>query len=297
MSTWHHDQLMVKAAYMLAHPECGMADVGEIFPESFRQLQCFVLVEDVLDVLEKLMLRMLVFRESLFHLGAAKCFVTLHLYTQYKSSHLQCLRALCLMAGSEKLAAHVGNDHKYLDIIDFALSYSLNPVLPKTCVISIKELSKDQDSIRPLIQRGLVQSLGRLTDTHDPTLQINLIIAFTNLARKRVAKDQIAALPQWPNIVHYADSFDPGVRREASNLFITMASGEDSSECREALLLLYAQLKHLTRSSRIAPEVARKISNYVNQSDKIILCQAVIRGFLGRTRCGLALSGVFFSFC
>ena len=137
-----------------------------------------------------------------------------------------------MMAGSEKLAAHVGNDHKYLDIIDFALGYTLNPILPKTCVISIKELSKDVNSIKPLIQRGLVQSLGRLTDTNDPTVQINLIIAFTNLARKRVAKDQIAALPQWPNIVHYADSFDPGVRREVSNLFVTMCSGEDSHVCR-----------------------------------------------------------------
>lgn len=48
-----------------------------------------MLVEDVLDVIEKLMLKMLVFRESLFHLGAAKSFVTLHLYTQYKSSHLK----------------------------------------------------------------------------------------------------------------------------------------------------------------------------------------------------------------
>ncbi len=52
------------------------------------------------------------------------------------------------------------------------------------------------ESIEPLIQRGLVQSLGRLTDTNDPTLQMNLLIAFTNLARKRVAKDQIALLPQ-----------------------------------------------------------------------------------------------------
>ena len=93
----------------------------------------------------------------------------------------------------------------------FSAPLRLNPILPKTCVISIKELSKDLDSIEPLIQRGLVQSLGRLTDTNDPTLQINLLIAFTNLARKRVAKDQIARLPQWPNIVHFADSFDPGV--------------------------------------------------------------------------------------
>jgi hypothetical protein len=39
MSTWGHDELMSKAVYMAAHPECGPAEVGEIFPESFRQLQ------------------------------------------------------------------------------------------------------------------------------------------------------------------------------------------------------------------------------------------------------------------
>ena len=41
MSTWGHDELMSKAVYMAAHPECGPAEVGEIFPESFRQLQVF----------------------------------------------------------------------------------------------------------------------------------------------------------------------------------------------------------------------------------------------------------------
>ena len=41
---------------------CGPSEVAEIFPGAFRQLQCYVLVEDVLDVLEKLMMRMLVFR-------------------------------------------------------------------------------------------------------------------------------------------------------------------------------------------------------------------------------------------
>lgn len=31
--------------------------------------------------------------------------------------------------------------------------------------------------------------------------QVNLLITFTNLARKKAAKEQIAQLPQWPNIV------------------------------------------------------------------------------------------------
>lgn len=201
MATWNEETLMEKAQALMRNPEAGMNELGENFPKSFMQLQCFVLVGDVLEVLEKLMLQMTDFRVGLFHLGAMRHFITIHLFTKYKTPQITCLRALCLMAGSEHLAQFVGNNHKYLDMIDVALRYEDNSVLPKTAVISVKELSKDRNSIEPLIQRGMIQALGHLTRTHDPTMQVNLLITFTNLARKKAAKEQIAQLPQWPNIV------------------------------------------------------------------------------------------------
>lgn len=50
-------------------------------------------------------------------------------------------------------------------ILDFALRYEDKGTLPKTAVISIKELSKDSSCVEALIQRGLVQALGHLTKT------------------------------------------------------------------------------------------------------------------------------------
>lgn len=37
-------------------------------------------------------------------------------------------------------------------------------------------------------------------------------------------------------------------------------------------------------SCRISPEVAQRVSNYVNRSDKVIQTQAIVRGFLARKR-------------
>lgn len=37
-------------------------------------------------------------------------------------------------------------------------------------------------------------------------------------------------------------------------------------------------------SCRISPEVAQRVSNYVNRSDKVIQTQAVARGYLARKR-------------
>jgi hypothetical protein len=55
-----------------------------VFPDSFRQLQCYVLVGDVLEVMEKLMLHMPEFRQGFFFHGAAQHFITLHIHTRYK---------------------------------------------------------------------------------------------------------------------------------------------------------------------------------------------------------------------
>ena len=45
-------------------------------------------------------------------------------------------------------------------------------------------------------------------------LDILLQVTFANLARKKAAKEQIVLIPEWQNIVNFADSFDPIVRRE-----------------------------------------------------------------------------------
>lgn len=45
----------------------------------------------------------------------------------------------------------------HVQIIDFALRYEDNALLPRTCVISIKELSKNKACVEALIGRGLVQ--------------------------------------------------------------------------------------------------------------------------------------------
>ena len=45
----------------------------------------------------------------------------------------------------------------HAQIIDFALRYEDNALLPRTCVISIKELSKNKACVEALIGRGLVQ--------------------------------------------------------------------------------------------------------------------------------------------
>ncbi len=67
--------------------------MAQVFPDSFRQLQCYVLVGDVLEVMEKLMLHMTEFRQGLFFEGAAQHFITIHIHTRYKvpatsSSHV-----------------------------------------------------------------------------------------------------------------------------------------------------------------------------------------------------------------
>ena len=46
-----------------------------------------------------------------------------------------------------------------MQILDFALRYEDNALLPRTCVISIKELSKNKACVEALIGRGLVQVL------------------------------------------------------------------------------------------------------------------------------------------
>ena len=43
-------------------------------------------------------------------------------------------------------------------------------------------------------------------------------VTFANLARKKAAKEQIVLIPEWQNIVNFADSFDPIVRREVCKM-------------------------------------------------------------------------------
>jgi len=43
-------------------------------------------------------------------------------------------------------------------------------------------------------------------------------VTFANLARKKAAKEQIVLIPEWQNIVNFADSFDPIVRREVNKI-------------------------------------------------------------------------------
>jgi hypothetical protein len=54
-------------------------------------------------------------------------------------------------------APEVSKNARLLDIIDFALRSEEHASLPKTSVISIRELSKNKDCVQQLIQRGLVQ--------------------------------------------------------------------------------------------------------------------------------------------
>ncbi|KAJ1489287.1 hypothetical protein T484DRAFT_1780364 [Baffinella frigidus] len=194
----------------------------------------------------------------------------------------------------ETLTKCVSSSPTYFDIIDFALRHKESASLVTTAVISIKELSKDSTHIAPEIQRRMVQSLGLLTKTNDPTeiqrrmvqslglltktndptMQTNLLVTFANLARKKAAKEQIVLIPEWQNIVNFADSFDPIVRREVQRLLRTMASGEWSEICREALTAIIPELKRLQRTGRLDPQVSQTVIDFVNQADQIIKAQA-----------------------
>jgi hypothetical protein len=284
MSTWSEATLARCAAVVMANPDATMSDVNESYQQSFRQLQCYVLISDVVVLLESLMLQMKEIREGLFHMGAAQPLINIHLHSKYRMPKLTCLRALCLMAGSEALARYVSSSPKYLDILDFALRNKESMSLVKTAMISIKEISKDSSSIERITQRRLVSALGLLAKTTDPTMQTNLLETFANLSRKKAAKEQIVHIPEWPNVVAFADSFDPNVRREVQRLLCTMASGDWSEVCREALTVIIPELKRLQRSGRFDPQVVQTVIDFVNNADQIIKAQALIRGVLGRKR-------------
>ena len=284
MSTWDEATLASRASILTRCPEATMGMVSEVFPQSFRQLQCYVLIADVLEVMERLMLSMTPFRETLFYHGAAQQFVTLHIYTRYKVPQITCLRLLCLMVGSEKLAHDVSKNARLLEIIDFALRYEDNSSLPRTSVISIKELSKDKACVESLIQMGLVQALGHLTTTNDPHMQINLLNCLRNLATNLHAKEQICQLEQWPKLIRWADSFDPHVREATGLMFSQICEGADSEICRVALEPVVKELKFLLRANRIDPLVAQTVTDYVNETRKVVKAQCLFRGVIARRR-------------
>ena len=52
MQTWDETILEQKVAILTRNPEATMNTVGEFFPKCFQQLQCYVLVADVLEVIK-----------------------------------------------------------------------------------------------------------------------------------------------------------------------------------------------------------------------------------------------------
>ncbi len=123
-----------------------------------------------------------------------------------------------------------------------------------------------------------------MTQTNDPHMQINLLVALCNLASNLHAKEQIVQLPCWPKIIRWADSFDPHVRQSAGLLFAEISSGDDSELCREKLADVVKEIKTLLRLNKIDPEVARCVMDFVNETNKVVKAQSMFRGLLGRKR-------------
>ena len=61
--------------------------------------------------------------------------------------------------------------------------------MPKTAVISIKELSKDSSCVEALIQRGLVQALGHLTKTRFVFLSPPLPLLFLCVGARETERE------------------------------------------------------------------------------------------------------------
>eukprot|EP00960_Hanusia_phi_P053979 762514-Hanusia_phi.AAC.7 len=287
IAKWNEHTLLHYAHMLAKNPEASMASVGECVESSFQKLRCIVLVDEVLEVMEKLMLKMTEIRFFFFTIGAAQSLIMLHLYSKLRNVQETCLKLACLMAANEKLSHIISNNKKYLDIIDFALRLEGNPVLPRTAMISICELSKNFRFIDMLAQRGLVQALEILTDTHDPLQQALILQIMKNLSKTISVKEQVVRMNSWPRIVRWLDSFDPAVRNAANNLLIEFATGEDNRNCREALAEVAKEVKNLQGASRVNQEVLSRFIDYVNQSDQIIKAQAWIRGVMGRKKAQL----------
>jgi hypothetical protein len=115
-------------------------------------------------------------------------------------------------------------------------------------------------------------------------MQINLLAALCNLASNLHAKEQIVQLPCWPKIIRWADSFDPHVRQSSGLLFVEISSGDDSEICREKLADVVKEIKTLLRLNKIDPEVARRVMDFVNETNKVVRAQSMFRGLLGRKR-------------
>ena len=287
IATWDEQKLLRYARMVAKNPEVSMSSIGECVEMSFQKLRCIVLVDEVLEVMEKLMMKMTEIRFIFFTAGAAQNFINLHLYSNFRNVQETCLKLICLMAANEKLSETISSNTKYLDIIDFALRLEGNPVLPRTAMLSICELSKNMRFIDKLAQRGLVQALEILTDTHDPLQQALILQIMKNLSKAVSVKEQVVSMRSWPRVVRWLDSFDPSVRNAANNLLIEFATGEDNRNCREALTEVAKEVKNLQAGSRVNHEVLSRFIDYVNQSDHIIKAQAWIRGVIGRRRAQL----------
>ena len=104
--------------------------VEQVFPDSFRQLQCYVLVGDVLEVMEKLMLHMTEFRQGLFFAGAAQHFITIHIQTRYKVPAASSAKSVFMLAAVLSAPDHLASTR----ITTYASSAGVANDLPATGV-------------------------------------------------------------------------------------------------------------------------------------------------------------------